>query len=721
MDAIAIEVNGTFLDLQESSLRLETINSVFESETFQGDYSFPFDIPCSKTNLTALGYPSYADVQRDNNTFLAQLYIYGIPKYSALKLTVTRANEKRISIVLNGGVKALNNADKKLSELNWPADVVLGNTGSSVADKALTITKVNSWQPYGFVFVPFKAPNFYNGKNPFWCEICNRMDSVTGKYLLNVSANAYNLVPWMYLKFVLNKIFEENNLKPEGSFWNDAELSTLLLFGNKSIDVRGDNFNTLVKQNWTLPGTAYNTTGQVVGLDLGPAGSFDNAFAWNNATDEYIVPMAGDYKFAFMFNVLLDNTATIKPPYLSGGHFEVWFDGTKYKEVEIDWQKSWDVEEQIGFLNFGLILSAGDIGKAIQFKYRRDVNFTQAATVVHLREAFFSVSINEGSTISKPASRVSYRDLVPDITVGDLLLKLSGLGITYNFDKQGVVSLNIISERITNGSAIDLQRLAGKPNDIDYSVTGKGYSLFYNIPTDENPTVELNNALYEGEVLNVSDLPDSPIEGKWRIVSSTNEVYKGVVDGSGVTSWEMAGYNYNAHKVGTGESEVVCDVLPLQMVTALNENGTTDENTAIMPVYNGVGSTDLYGIGKTVAPLRFAFYRGENRPGVNATQRGGKYIYAGTMNIGVNGNPVGAYTFRLDNSGNIVRQCKESLLSKIDNNPVVEFSVDLTPNVLEETSSCSKYLIDNNVYLLKAMSVFIKKSIAQATFYGLKI
>ena len=53
---IEVEINNSFLDLGESTIRLEKNNASFITELFQGDYSFPFIIPATENNLRILGF-----------------------------------------------------------------------------------------------------------------------------------------------------------------------------------------------------------------------------------------------------------------------------------------------------------------------------------------------------------------------------------------------------------------------------------------------------------------------------------------------------------------------------------------------------------------------------------------------------------------------------------------------------------------------------------------
>lgn len=722
MEAIAIEVNGTFLDLTERSLRLEVVNAAFDSSVFQGDYSFPFDIPATAKNLMVLGNPSFVDAGFLNEKFDAQVYVFGLPKY-LLTLSVTKANKKRISIVLNGGLKALRNADKKLSEIAWPADILLGNTSSSCAAKAKQITLANNWQTYGIAFVPFYAPDFYNGQNPFWGNVCNKQDSTTGGFLSNVSTNNANLVPWLYLHFVLYTIFKENGLTISGDYWSNEEFATILLVCNKSYDILGDNYNTKVIQDYTSPGTVYNATGQVVGLDLGPSGTFDNAFGWDNATDEYVIKMAGTYTFDFAYLLKVNSSASIvtRPFQLDAGAIEFYFDGALVASNDITAQLSLDIKEEQNSIKWQFTAVSGDVGKAFQIKFKKGTGINQGPTYINLLEASLNITNSQSGILSRPEMAVKFSDIAPDTTVGNFLAELKKFGLDYNFSQPGQVIINTVDKQLRESNVIDLSTQAGEPSDVNYDHIGKGYKIGYQFTNVDNASLGLEASKFEGETWIHEDLPLPSVEGNWRIITSTNEIYKVVTNSSNVNEWQFAGYNYDAYQIGAGEQNNTPAIAPVQMVIATNAGGTSLQNAALMPRYFGKGSTDLYGLGKTNPPLNICFYRGENQLGPRTDDRGGVYFYAGTGQYGVNGNIVGNYTFRLDTRANIIRSNTEIFLEKRNSNPIVEFEAATTATIANSITGSSKMIIDNNVYLVKSLSVFFKRSVAAIKAYVLKV
>ena len=722
MDAIAIEVEGEFIDLQDASLRLEIVNSLFSTEIYQGDYSFPFNIAPTAKNLRLFGYPNNSDAATPKLEYAAQVYVYGVPKFKT-KLKITRCTSKSIAMVLSGGIKALANADKKLTELNWPADFLLGRTQAEVIAKAKLIAEEGDWTIYGFSFVPFFAPNFYNGKNSNFLSICNRVNSTNGNLLANSTSsvnNKYNLVPWLFLFYVLNQIFKENNLTPSGSFWQNPEFSKLLLFNNRALDLRPESFNTVVRQP-DFSVRNYNATGQALDMDLGPPGTYDNPLAWDDVNNEYIVQVAGFHKFQTTMLVKLNTTAGVPPAYLRGGSFELYFDGVLQFERSMPDQSIFQLETVDRGIGFERNMTAGDIGKAIQIRYKKSTSTFQTQTFLEVRAATMKVTIDAATLASVPSNYLSYKNHVTEWTAGELLAEVKKLGVNFNFDKPGEVIMDTATELLSTAKVLDLSKNAEPELENNFEETQRGYKIAYEFESDTETNLKLDPALYLGEIATSTDLPASNTEGQWVVVSNTNEIFKVIKNGANLNEWKLAGYNYSPFTVGNAGNLISSKLTPMLMTLADNEGGTADQNLALMPFYKGIGSSNLFDLGINPFTFSLAFWRGYNQPGGAIAPKGGRYILATPLNLGINNNKVGDVTMRLDSENNMIRANTERLLIAINDNPIVEKNIQLDPIALENLSGTSKVIVHYSMHLVKSISISIDKKMAQAKAYLLKI
>lgn len=728
-----IEVEGEFIDLPESSFRYEVVNALLTTELYQGDWSFPLDVPDTPKNSRIFGYSNKIDTNNITTEFSAWLYLYGIPRFLCM-LNVTRGKIRSFSITLHGGIKALPNVDKKLVEINLGEDYLLGNSQASSLATAKLAAECGDWKVYGFTFVPFYAPNFYAGKNSFFLGVCNRVNSTTGDLIgnsLSTVNNKYNLVAWLFLYYVLDKVFKDAGLEPSGPFWEHAELSKLLLFSNYAIEIRPEAGNTkvlLVNDN------NLTVDGDKIDFDLGPKGTYDNAAGWDESINEYIIKAAGWHTFQWqvIYEVVTSGPGGVWPPYMHGGLLEIVLDGVVINTVtsggtegDLGWSELGD-GDQVKILTKKLLFSSGDIGKSIYLRYKHSTILFQTAVYIIVKSnssegsTSFSVKIDAASLPSTPPNFVKYKDHVPDLTVGSLLAELKKMGVDFNFDTPGKVIINTADNIINYSEAIDISEDAGKDYDTDMEDRGKGTSISYEFPEEEKADLVLDKNLLVGEFFS-DEQPEPAAEGTYSIVIETNEVYKVVKNGSNLNEWELAGYNYPPFKIGRGENELKMKLAPMQMTIQLNEGGTSHENEAIMPYYPGTGSSSLFGLGINPFEPRLIFYRGPNQNGSVSIPRGGKYVLATTGIYGINRNIVGQMCFRLDSTQAITRTTSGALLNALNEGRVIEKPISLNAVTLAKIKSTSRLVIDFNLFLIKNISIELRRSIAVAKAYLLKL
>jgi hypothetical protein len=726
-----IEVNGVFLDLPDSALRYEVVNPMFESDLYQGDYSFPFELPATPKNVNTLLNANRVEVKDRVTEFSCTLYIFGKPKFNP-KLTVKRGSLRTISVVLNGGIRSLSNANKKLKEV-VTGEYNLGNTHEAVYQTATAASQEGAWSAYGFTFVPFYAPNFYGSANPNFCGVVNRVNSTTGDILANdlsVVNNKYTLVPWLFLFYILNRIFEELNLEPTGSFWEDKELQTLLLFNNKTIDARPINVNSVLVQPKTSLGyIVMNASGQRFEFVAGPRGpgiwdgpedeilSFDNIWAWDPAADEYEIKLAGTFSFSIMFKY------SIRPGHVDnknvrGGKVRMYVDGVLYQEQEIFSRRglhgvfvaTWD----IAFL-------AGDIGKTVHFEWRKPDGNYQAATETLVYNGRLEVSIQEANPALTPYGIVKYHEHVPDWTVAELLVEVKKLGVHFDFEEQGKVKMELFNRIIEKNSFLDC---GGKPApDYDLNLEDKnhGVTVEYEFGSDDEHFAELDVTKYVGEFSGYYTLPTAAKEGWFALALDTNRMYQVVKNqSSGINEWLPVGNYVPKYTYGDGNASHKLRLAPMKMCIFANEGGTTDENEALMPYYTGQGVSEMFSLNGSHEP-RLLFWRGLNQAGSAETVLGGIYVLATPYLYGINENLVGQYSLLLHTDESLVRTICESFFTALTNGEVIEKDMQLDPAMIDELTATCKILADYNLHLAKSISIEVTKYTARAKAYGLKL
>lgn len=727
-NVFAIEVEGEFIDLPDNaSFRYELINPHFISEVLQGDFSFPYVLPPTDFNCRKFGFASFPETHNRKLDYTGVLYLFGVPKFK-IKVQVTRAVNKFIHIVVTAGVATLPNIKKKLSEVDLGEDYILGFKADDIYATAKQAAESGDWTEFGFTFVPFHAPNFYNGLNANFLGVCNRVDSTTGDILANSTVtvnNKYNLVPWLFLHYVLDRIFKECGLTPTGKFWTDPELSKILLFNNFALEQRPENFDTRAK---TVSTTNLVADGDRIPFVVGPQGTFDNPLAWDPTAMEYIVKEAGRFNFSIIIDYEVSTSAMVSPIILKGGSLDFYIDGALIASKEfplVNTLKS--PSEKVGQINDGIdvTFTAGDLGKAVWVEYKKSPGAFQNQTFVIVFvnsefKALFRPLL--GVTPATPPSAIQFKNHVPDITVGELLSELKKLGVTFDFTTGGVVELDTIENKLRSTEIIDVSREAAPNYDLTLESANTGLTFKYDFAEELKADIVFDTTKLIGEYWNFRDIPPAVEEGQFAIVSATNELYESKkADGETTASWRKIGYYYQPHQYGNGGEEVTLKLLPILMAFATNEGGSSDENEALMPYYTGSGSSPLFGLGNNPFPLMMCFWRGYNEAGHDSVARGGKYILASSDMYGINKNKVGNFSMRLDKNEAILRTLSERFYQALTRGEIIEKDIDLDAITFGKVRNTSLIQVDYNLFWLKSVSIFANKQFAKFKAYLLKL
>jgi hypothetical protein len=713
---VAIEVSGEFLDLNESALRIEKTNPFFSPSVYQGDYSFPFILPNTDKNVKIFGFANIIDSSLKKIELKGNLYVYGVP-YLSVKILVTKANRKNITVVLTAGIKTLLNADVKLNELFKDVKLFLGNASDSVKDTTTLISKEEDWKVYGFTFVPFYAPNFYNSKNPSFCGVINRMNSTNGDILFNnlANPNKYTQVPWFFLHWVLNELFKKEGLTPKGSFWNHPEYQKLLITNYYAIEGRAGNDNTRAMSKGVQ---VLNTHGQKPEFDPYINGSYDGPQAYDVNIDEYTITTAGDYTFNIDINGRLLSTASIRPPVPGGGYFRLIYDGLEVAKtpwLNTDWavNKSW-------ILTYSFTAAPTDIGKTLYVEYDR-TNVNQGQTYFEMSaEAYFDVRLYNPEAY--PETYVYAKNHLPnDWTMAQLLNEVKKLGVNIEINNQlAEIQLDLISDKLKETPVPDLTGRAEKDYENDLESYGRGYQIDYEFSDEEKAIKEIDSNKFIGEFFESAFLPTPSKEGDLAILTLTNEVLEVQPSGSSFI-WAVIGHNYQSKLYGSGKEKLAIKLKPSFMCIQNNEGGTSLQNTALMPYFNGIGSSSLYGLGINSFTPTILFLRGQNRTETMTSPRGGNYILASSQRYGINHDVVGDISLRLDESNGAIIQNCDTIYKAITNGEVVEKNLYFTAIDFLNLRSFSKWIVENNLYLTKSLSIFINNRSAKVKAYLLKL
>lgn len=230
---------GEYLD-SVPSLSFELNNQVFSSSdtsALPGTFSFPFEIPLSRTNLRLLNHPNLVNNSR-NFRVIPDCWIYasGVPMFKAT-LTVRKAGPTKAQITLvSNPLGALK--DAKLPEIPLGGDrslipLNLNTYFDQIADEPeqydyALFPVVKTLDDLNTVISYTTPANFHN----YYARASAAFDTV----------NTYAITPFVKLEYLLQQMFElAPGVRFENAWQINTELKRLYIFNNRDARVSVNN------------------------------------------------------------------------------------------------------------------------------------------------------------------------------------------------------------------------------------------------------------------------------------------------------------------------------------------------------------------------------------------------------------------------------------------------------------------------------------------------
>lgn len=719
---IGLEINGKFLNLTAgANIRFEKTFFTLEAGLFQGDYSFPFDLPADEHNLSIFGILTEVSNKNKILKYECFIYLFDIPWQKAT-LRILSNTRRTIKVNIAAGIKSLNTAGKSLKEIDYGPDVYLGRLSDEIAARATNLAQEGTFDIHGFTFVPHINEGFYGDSNPDFKGVLNMMNPNNGLMYHNTTStgNKYALVPFLYLHFILQKIFDAEGLRPIGTFWEHPEMRTLLVYNNKALDsfneIGGTRVQSLTYQSNTQNDFYYGPTWPFRAINdkfvKGPTGTYDEPSAWSNTNHRYEITEQGLYEFEFE------------------GHAWRWLDfhmaifvngnpiiASSYDDNQINAQNI-----HVYGAKFSFIANSSDIGKFVQLGF---VNYAlppggppgTPVTVCY---------IDSGSTLTVKQSNVNqlntfsrfikYSNHVKDIPVEEFLLALKKLGVEFNFDFiNKTASIDFVTTVFENNKMVDWTSKASNEYEVSYDSYKRGYKVSYDFGStdklNENNFLGLQIADATGQVNTISELPSINNEGTIFYVKNLNQFWKRSYDAFATPQWfwQKHSDHYYENVFEGGENEVKLTFAPMLMGMGKNipPSPDADKETALMPASNCLGNSDLFGSGSDDFDLRLMFFRGQNVVGGAPYNKGGNYLFANTTTIGLNANIVGNFDFTLHLSSGFWQRFLVETYQRLATGEIYEQDFVLDEVDILNINKAVKVCVDGNVFLNKSVSIIV--------------
>lgn len=701
----AITKDGVYLDLSGTTLRWETVNTLFEEDALQNDYSFPATLPLSPPNMKAFGFINEADVPKEKVIFDIVLFLddRSIPS----KLIINGIRRSGFNINIAGGFAGLVNADLTLKEALADEDVI------AIADVTdLTAFRYADWKNK-IAFPAHYNPDFYGDTNPDFNGVLNKQDSVTGDYLTNsvLLGNQYALVPFLYYHYIFQQIFAANGMTIKGNYWYDVEASNLLLYNNYALDAPDTGTtSSFVKAAGTQIMMSVSEQ-KILFSDLLPDAS-DPDLAWDNTTSTYTVPTSDEYSFSMELGVQL---LAITSSYLDAvGRLAVpVFFVKMYRDDGVN------PLEQIGYtscygtaariiINASAACTAGDI---VSVKAYVGATFI-ANGIYRVANGSLLAGLTNPAIYNGMANEVVLGNHVPDITVNDFLKFIKNRAeLDFKLDWENKeVTINYAKDIMESPPEVDLTSLSD-PYPEQIFEPKKGFTLSYDFGSQDELLTD--NFLPYDESRIIGYFPSRfnfgypAFEGDLAVDYRSCKIWKVVRLGVSL-AWIIHSDFYYPIVVGKGEVERKIELAPMFMTVL------APGMLALIPTIRETGCSPMFNLGVDNAPsLRVIYMRGVYHESLGGTQ-----VYASSTNYDYAAQQDGNYTMKLQGTDGWYTLFKEKIMIAIDNGEIFEYKIMLPLSYLAYRG---KVQIKNVNYLVKNISTGISKVVKQSVVKLLKL
>lgn len=258
--SLGIAINNEFLELNPGTeMELELSNPFLQfADELIGDFSMPFELKPTPGNLRKLGYAGLFQKRVDNTGIDAALFDGGLQlSIGKIKFEKNLAN---LNNVAQGSMScyylsAIGNfyqdvKDKRLRDINvggtrsFPWTDFQRRTGNGFWQHIHAVVD-NEGGPYDYAFYPVinqQWGEWFSDDDRQWVEVMNNMGSFNPtEPIFGTGAGGDNsrtnpIVPFPYLKYVLERVCEYIGWTVEGDILTDASFQKITLINFQAID-----------------------------------------------------------------------------------------------------------------------------------------------------------------------------------------------------------------------------------------------------------------------------------------------------------------------------------------------------------------------------------------------------------------------------------------------------------------------------------------------------
>ncbi len=235
-DGIAIKVGDTFLDLKPSTTIQATFNNpIFNTEIMEGNYSLPFTIDWTLKNRKSFEFVEIVVSTKEFYTEKnCEVFMQGVLFYTGtIRVKKTSTGEYFATLLVTAPTIRTGLQKNSLVEADLGGDQVLTGANLTAYRAALKATTTGTHVTDDFVLFPVYNPTAISVIDfQFYASFINQYRS--NQFNKSATGSFFNepKCPFPYLVYVFRRILEEKGYILEGSFFEDSEILTLIIYNN---------------------------------------------------------------------------------------------------------------------------------------------------------------------------------------------------------------------------------------------------------------------------------------------------------------------------------------------------------------------------------------------------------------------------------------------------------------------------------------------------------
>lgn len=693
----------------DSSIRIDEEMAHFQSDVFQGDVSFPFELPVTPTLIKAVGALHLIDIVDKTLEFDCIIHTHGVNRGEG-KLIIQKCNSKFYSVNLVAGLAGMSIMSKKLPEFDYGGARTIGTDTATVIAHANAQVLLN-YPAADYNFPVIKNNSFYGSANTGFSGVINRWNTFTNSFQPNgqlgiSEINQDVLVPQPYLLYVLKTCFAEAGIEIAGDFTQHSDIQQAMLYSNRGLDKRLPWIDVKAELSapYTVPGLPHDMTFDTELAD--PYGFYDHTASL------YEIQFPGKHQVTVYVIVNISGIGGVGSAIINVQKEGVTVDTWSPSSVNNGYN-TWSH-------TFEFTADSSNAGEDITVQMIVSDTAPMSTPTVTVSTAMLTIGNAAPGIINMYDTELDVANHVPDITLGELLRRLRGAPFFLNISLDRLnrkVSLDFTANTLNSAPDEDLTGMVYPNPSTEFEPVG-GYTVSMEFPSGDaltqNNFKEVPSASYLGSFATLQAAPLA-IDALDQIiyVENLNVYYRSELQ-FGIPSWTMFTDRHYDVVLGDGSTEVKSLITPLLMREA--SSATIPGSGGIVPALDQKGQSPIFGNSlSTFTDTRIIIWKGMQQ-GVG----GDVYPLATSMNMNYNGDTVGTIALRNDGADGLVAEYGTSWLEILMRGEILRGMVHFTLNQLLRFTSGKKRLMYQS-YFIRKRSIVYERNIPATEVEMIKI